>query len=420
MLNRTQNEYMRAQFHRKCEVIYERLTPWLNRVLGIPVNPETLSVRFNDFVLWFEQIADALVESYLATYKHYGLPFEQEDAEHVLYEVVRVTNKHWEDCTAKAPGLWNNYDFMMQVGNRIVQRAQRELFIAQEESSANLIETGVRTLLPGANMDTATLKQRLAELLSQADQFNSRDFPKTQQGSLEFFDDPPAEWVMWVKRVNNIIASHFQNDSGVAATIERGVKSANALRGNFPDVFVSAITNLKKGLEQGIKVIEDDKYNELVNVSSTASPVLEMTSRPAPDKIFIGHGRSSDWKDLKDFIQDRLKLQWDEFNRETAAGKSVKERLEEMLNSSGFALLVMTAEDEHADETLHARENVIHEVGLFQGKLGFNKAIILLENDCKEFSNIIGIGQIRYPKGHIRATFEEVRQVLEREKVLSK
>ena len=27
----------------------------------------------------------------------------------------------------------------------------------------------------------------------------------------------------------------------------------------------------------------------------------------------------------------------------------------------------MTAEDEHADGTKHARENVIHEVGLFQG-----------------------------------------------------
>jgi hypothetical protein len=31
--------------------------------------------------------------------------------------------------------------------------------------------------------------------------------------------------------------------------------------------------------------------------------------------VFIGHGRSVVWRELKDFVQDRLKLPWDEFNR---------------------------------------------------------------------------------------------------------
>jgi predicted nucleotide-binding protein len=34
---------------------------------------------------------------------------------------------------------------------------------------------------------------------------------------------------------------------------------------------------------------------------------------------------------------------------------------------------------------------VIHEAGLFQGKLGFARAIVLLEQDCNEFSNIAGL-----------------------------
>lgn len=137
-------------------------------------------------------------------------------------------------------------------------------------------------------------------------------------------------------------------------------------------------------------------------------------------KIFIGHGRSRLWLELKDFIQNRLGLQWDEFNREPPAGKSTKERLEELLGAAHFALLIMTAEDEHADGTLHARENVIHEVGLFQGKLGFTKAIVLLEEGCKEFSNLTGITQIRFPKGNITAVYEEIRRVLEREGLLAK
>ena len=67
---------------------------------------------------------------------------------------------------------------------------------------------------------------------------------------------------------------------------------------------------------------------------------------------------------------------------------------------------------------MHARENVIHEAGLFQGRLGFRRAIVLLEEGCAEFSNIKGLGQIRFTKGKIKAVSEEIRQVLEREKLL--
>ena len=62
--------------------------------------------------------------------------------------------------------------------------------------------------------------------------------------------------------------------------------------------------------------------------------------------------------------------------------------------------------------------NVVHEVGLFQGRLGFEKAIVLLEDGCEEFSNISGIGQIRFPKGDISAKFEDIRRVLEREDLI--
>ena len=90
-----------------------------------------------------------------------------------------------------------------------------------------------------------------------------------------------------------------------------------------------------------------------------------------------------------------------------------------MLDTAGFAFLIMTGEDEQNDGQLRARENVVHEAGLFQGRLGFTSAIILLEEGCEEFSNIIGLGQIRFLKGNIKATFEGIREVLEREGILN-
>jgi predicted nucleotide-binding protein len=135
--------------------------------------------------------------------------------------------------------------------------------------------------------------------------------------------------------------------------------------------------------------------------------------------VFIGHGRSPVWKDFKDFIQDRLRLPWDEFNRVPVAGITNIARLSQMLDDAAIAFIIMTAEDELADGKISARMNVIHEVGLFQGRLGFTKAIVLLETGCEEFSNIQGLGQIRFPQGNIKAIFEDIRQVVERENLLN-
>jgi predicted nucleotide-binding protein len=113
--------------------------------------------------------------------------------------------------------------------------------------------------------------------------------------------------------------------------------------------------------------------------------------------VFIGHGRSPAWRELKDFVQDHLQLPWDEFNRVPIAGVTNIARLSEMLDAASIALLVMTAEDELADGDMQARMNVVHQAGLFQGRLGFTRAVILVEEGCKEFSNIQGLGQIRLP-----------------------
>lgn len=122
-------------------------------------------------------------------------------------------------------------------------------------------------------------------------------------------------------------------------------------------------------------------------------------SRQGSNTVFIGHGRSDQWRVLKDFLKERLGISFEEFNRVSPAGISTQERLSEMLDRCGFAFLIFTAEDLHSDNSAHARENVIHEAGLFQGRLGWRRAIVCLEDGCAEFSNVVGLGQIRFAKG---------------------
>lgn len=131
--------------------------------------------------------------------------------------------------------------------------------------------------------------------------------------------------------------------------------------------------------------------------------------------IFIGHGHNNQWRDLKDHLHEKQDFDVEAYEIGARGGLTVQEVLEEMLTTSSFALLVFTGEDEDAQGEMHARENVIHELGLFQGRLGWRRAIILLEEGVKEFSNIEGVNTIRFGKNVIREVYGEVLATIKRE-----
>jgi predicted nucleotide-binding protein len=171
----------------------------------------------------------------------------------------------------------------------------------------------------------------------------------------------------------------------------------------------------------GVEFLRADIEKIIPPASSAALQSDKKASKPRGTKIFIAHGHSDVWRALKDFIVDDLHLTYDEFQAVPTAGKTTIQRLQEMLDDAAFAFLVLTGEDKRADiKAMQARLNVVHEAGLFQAQLGFDKAIILLEEGCDEFSNIHGLTYIPFPRGSIKAAFHEVRRVLVQAGIIQK
>jgi|HubBroStandDraft_3_1064219.scaffolds.fasta_scaffold09919_2 hypothetical protein len=141
--------------------------------------------------------------------------------------------------------------------------------------------------------------------------------------------------------------------------------------------------------------------------------------RNIPTSVFIGHGRRKDWQKVRDHLTKTYGLHVDEFNVSPSAGVTTVERLTQMLGSACFAILVMTAEDWERGGKRKARQNVVHEIGLFQGRLGFPRAIILKEKGAEEFSNINGLTYISFKKAKIAETFVEIDRALVRERVIA-
>jgi predicted nucleotide-binding protein len=193
-----------------------------------------------------------------------------------------------------------------------------------------------------------------------------------------------------------------------------------------------AVYQEDKGIDNQLRVHVMDSVT-LVGVSAkdrgTVEAIFEIFERhaasskvpvpkkkpPAPPTIFIGHGGSSQWRDLKDHLHEKHGCRVEAYEIGARAGHAIRDILNDMLSKSSFAILVMTGEDQTSDGSMRARQNVVHEAGLFQGRLGFARAIVLLEKGADEFSNIQGIEQIRFDKGRIRETYGDVVATIRRE-----
>ena len=203
-------------------------------------------------------------------------------------------------------------------------------------------------------------------------------------------------WQSWGSICGNLNTPDFQLSPRAAELLD-------VVSNEMPLFILSQLRRQYEKRSEGIPVI---RHSE-----STTDLELQKS-------VFIGHGASLQWTTLRDYLQNDLGVDCIEYNSRPVAGMSIKERLKEMLDQACFALLVMTGDDEHADGRPHARQNVVHEIGLFQGRLGFEKAIVLLEESCEEFSNIHGLNQIRFSKGRVEEAFDEIHDTLYREGVL--
>lgn len=176
-----------------------------------------------------------------------------------------------------------------------------------------------------------------------------------------------------------------------------------------------SVTHNERSVIQAVIGVFDNHVHEALITEIDKEIPRNPPPAARPAIVFIGHGRSPQWKELKDHLHELHGYEVEAYETGARAGHTIRDVLDSSLDRSSFAILVHTAEDPMADGTFHARPNVIHETGLFQGRLGFSRVAILLEDGAADYSNLQGIHQIRYKPNNIRESFGDVLATLRRE-----
>jgi len=140
-----------------------------------------------------------------------------------------------------------------------------------------------------------------------------------------------------------------------------------------------------------------------------------MTRRLANGKepaVFVAHGGRSDCWAVHKYLSEDLKLKVIMFETENRTAQQIASVLEDMVTQSSVAIAVMTAEDTLEGGQKRARQNVIHEIGLFQGRLGFDRVAMLKESNTENFSNMHGVTYIPLNPKYIQGSFHEIQEWL--------
>lgn len=135
----------------------------------------------------------------------------------------------------------------------------------------------------------------------------------------------------------------------------------------------------------------------------------------AKAKVWIVHGgRSQVWKDVMLYVERNLKLDCVEFNDPGASRITIVDRVKEMVYGAHVAVAIMSAEEALAEGGIRrARQNVIHEIGLAQGHLGFDRVIIMQERGVEPFTNMDGLVYVPFASDNLPAAYDDLRQHIE-------
>ena len=155
--------------------------------------------------------------------------------------------------------------------------------------------------------------------------------------------------------------------------------------------------------QERLKALQRIWKNLKINLKEVPPSAVSPQSQVRGNKIFLVHGHDPATKlEVADFL---LKVTGESpiiLHKQADEGRVTIEKFEDKASDAGFAVVLLTADDEGnakgESPKPRARQNVIFELGYFIGKLGRNRICILYEKGVELPSDYEGVLYIEIGK----------------------
>lgn len=234
-----------------------------------------------------------------------------------------------------------------------------------------------------------------------------------------------------VKRPDGVVSFQLAGDAvrrayhpQLAALSNHEVQDATGAGDVFAAGLLAAIASNRRSIELGsalgmalarhkLKFVGVDGHGGFADIARTFGTRRELERRgeAMPRGVFVAHGGNPQWRAVKAFVEENMKLPVFSFESGVWGGTQVTDALDDLLARCGFAVCVLTAEDLSVDGEWRARQNVIHEVGLFQGRYGFDRVILLVEEGIRAVPRTADPFTVTFPRNRIDTAFWRLRRM---------
>ena len=220
----------------------------------------------------------------------------------------------------------------------------------------------------------------------------------------------------WGHKVWDYVLNYGPDQVVKCATLG-GVENAVNSRGETR----SHLTHLESQKERILRIdttdptritVEVDDKDQTLGFLARLENVLGLV--PRPRRVFVTHGQSKLWLEVQRFVEKdaHLNLEVVELADEPSKGKTISMKLNDVSGQCSYAVVVMTGEDLTVDDEVRVRENVMHEIGFFQGRYGPDRICLMREDGVNIASNLSGIVYCGFPRGNIRAALADLLREL--------
>jgi len=164
-------------------------------------------------------------------------------------------------------------------------------------------------------------------------------------------------------------------------------------------------SDYRKSFEKGLERAERMLRSMIKEIGETWEDVTEeqnvfsLRTNDHSDaiRVFVVHGRDDSTRQAVARVIEQLGLEAVILEEQPNQGRTVIEKFEEEAQRAGFAVVLLTPDDEgrlsedSTELTARARQNAIFELGYFAGALGRDRVCVLKKGDVELPSDIYGV-----------------------------
>jgi predicted nucleotide-binding protein len=138
-----------------------------------------------------------------------------------------------------------------------------------------------------------------------------------------------------------------------------------------------------------------ERSEDIQSVAIKAQPVLKQTS----NRIFIVHGHDNEPKEATARFLGTLGFKPIILHEQANKGRTIIQKFRDEAADVGFAVVLMTEDDEVSSGRKRTRQNVVLELGFFLGALGPSNVAVIVKGDVEKPSDYDGVVYIPFDAG---------------------